>query len=226
MHPKEMVLHDATNEHPMAVPISVALADNKDTQSPGDKNAERQVHLLLCPDFKAPTAVAASSSSSSSNSAVCAADDAAVPRLVYSKDHSESLHPFWAVRRITNDALQQSKDQITKQMKGTGERQKLPQFNCQFVTRMHNCLSIAEVGVRPLNSTRLISVPYESDELIVQHFPRVTSPAPKKRAPTWRDVQQAEVKKKQKAQTAVAAAKATAKAIAAAKADRSDDRSI
>ena len=112
----------------MAVPIPVALADNKDTQSPGDKNAERKVSFLSYPDFKAPTTVTASSSSSSSNSAVCAADDAAVPRLVYSKDHSESLHPFWAVRIITNDALQQEKEQITKQMKDTGERQTLPQF--------------------------------------------------------------------------------------------------
>ena len=154
-----MVVHDANNEHPMAVPISVALADNKDTQSLGDKNAERKVNFLLCADFKAPTAAAASSSSAVSGGSG-AADDAAVPRLVYSKDHSESLHPFWAVRKITNDALQQEKDQITKQMKQTGERQSMPQFNCQFVTRVHNCLSIAEVGERPLNSTRFISVPY------------------------------------------------------------------
>ena len=200
--PNKMVVHDANNEHPMAVQISVALADNKDTQSPGDKDAERKVNFLLCPDFKAPTAVAASSSSAVGGGS----ENAAVPRLVYSKDCFESLHPFWAVRKITNDALQQEKDQIAKQMKQTGEKPKMPQFNCKFVTQVHNCLSIAEVGGRSLNSTRFISVPYitnikelaEGDELIVQHFPRVATSAPKKRERNWRDVHQAEEKKKQR----------------------------
>ena len=62
---KNMKVLDATNEHPMAVPISMALADIKNTQGPGDKNSERTVNFLLCHDFKAPTELAASSSLSS-----------------------------------------------------------------------------------------------------------------------------------------------------------------
>ena len=47
-----MSVYDATNEHPMAVAISVALANNKDTESsPGDKIAERKVDFFSCPDF-------------------------------------------------------------------------------------------------------------------------------------------------------------------------------
>ena len=197
--PNKMVVQDANNEHPMAVQFSVALADN--AQSLGDKNAERKVNFLLCHDFKAPTAVAVSSSSAVGAASSSGSENAAAPRLVYSKDQSESLHPFWAVRKITSEALQREKDQIAKQMKQTGEKQKMPQLNCQFVTRVHNRPSIAEVGDRPLNSTRFISVPYitntkelaEGDELIMHHFPRVTTPAPKKSAPTWRDVHQVEV---------------------------------
>ena len=192
-----MAVHDATNEHPMAAQISMILSDNKDTQSPGDKTAERKVEFLLCPDFKAPTAVAASSCSAD----LCqfGADRSfgfiRVPRLVYSKDHSESLSPFWAVRRISNDALQHEKDEMTKQMKQTGEKQKLPQFNCQLATRVHNCLSVADVGEHCLTSTRFIIVPYitntkelaEGDELIVQHFPRIRGKQLTQRDMSWRD---------------------------------------
>ena len=181
MHPKQMVRQDANNEHPMAVQFSVALAYN--AQSPGDKNAERTANFLLCPNFKAPTAAAASSSSGVGAASSSGSGNAAAPRLVYSNDQSESLHPFWAARKITSEALQQEKYQIAKQMKQTGEKHKMPQFNCQFVIRVHNIPSIAEVGDRPLNSTRFISVPYitntkelaRGDELIVQHFPRVTT---------------------------------------------------
>ena len=151
--PKTLVVQDANNEHHMALLISVVLADN--AQSPGDKNAERKVNFLLSPGFKAPTAAAASSCSAVGAASSSCSENAAAPRLVYSKDQSESLHPFWAVRKITSEALQQKKDQVAKQMKQTGEKQKMPQFNCQFVTRVHNCLSIVEVGDRPLNSTRL-----------------------------------------------------------------------
>ena len=93
-----MLVHDAKNEHPMAVPNSMALAESNDTQSPGDKNAERKVNFLLCPDFKATTAVAASSSS-----AVCggsyAAHDAAVPRLVLGR--TENYKRCVATREIS-----------------------------------------------------------------------------------------------------------------------------
>ena len=120
-----MSVYDATNEHPMAVPISVALANNKDTQSsPGDKIAERMVDFFLCTDFKAPTAVAGSSSSAvvGGSGEHCDGGGDPEPRLVYSKDHSESLTPFWEVRRITIDALKQERNQIIKEMKATGEK--------------------------------------------------------------------------------------------------------
>ena len=84
------------------------------------------------------------------------------------------------------------------------------------MTRVHNCLSIAEVGGRPLNSTRFISVPYitnikelaEGDELIVQHFPRVATSAPKKRNEIGAMCTRLKSKRNKEAQTAVAAAKA------------------
>ena len=203
--PNKMVVHDANNEHPLAVPITVLLSNNKVKENHTEKNAERVAHFLLCPDFKAPTAVAASSSSKS----LVPTDeshDAAVPQLVYSKDHSESLSPFWAVRRITNDALQHEKDEMTKEMKNTGEKQKMPQFNCQFANRVHNCLSVADVGEQCLSSTRFVTVPYitntkelaEGDELIVQHVPRAKKKSQKKREMSWRDVHQQEMKDSKK----------------------------
>ena len=204
-----MKVLDATNEHPMAVPISVTLANHKDTESsPGDKIAERKGDFLLSPDFKAPTAVAGSSSSAvvGGSGEHCDGGGDPEPRLVYSKDHSESLTPCWAVQRITNDALKQEREQILKEMKTTGEKQKLPQVNSQTVTCVHKCLAMDGVGEQPLTSTRWITVPYitnskdleEGDELIVQHVPRVQKHKRDKRKTHWKYAQKDLDKKGQK----------------------------
>ena len=93
-----------------------------------------------------------------------------------------------------------------KEMKTTGEEQKLPQFNSQIVTSVHNCLAMAGVGEQPLTSTRWITVPYitnskdleEGSELIVQHVPRVQKNKPEKRKLHWKYAQQHQDKKRQK----------------------------
>ena len=50
---------DINKEHPFAVQVSVCPTDNADAQTPGDTTFERKVDLLLWPEFKTPTAVAA-----------------------------------------------------------------------------------------------------------------------------------------------------------------------
>ena len=84
------------------------------------------------------------------------------------------MHPFWAVRRITDAALRREKT--------IGNTESVPDFNCKIVNKVHTVVDIATVGDQNLTSTRLITVPYitnvkdvlEGEELIVRHYPRAT----------------------------------------------------
>ena len=96
--PRGCKVHDVQNEHPMAVRVSVALSagqvDNVKADHGALANIARRVDYLLLPEFKAPTAVAAKPGEAPILDGT--------HRLNYSKDDSESMHPFWAVRRINN----------------------------------------------------------------------------------------------------------------------------
>ena len=192
---------DITQEHPLAVPVSVCLTNNADQLTPGDKTCERKVDLLLWPEFKTPTAVAASSGPADKDASGSA--EAGAPKLSYSKDESESLHPFWGVRRLTTDQLQTERDQLTQKMKQSGAKFKLPSFNCEIVTKTFNAVHIAAMGKQNLTSTRFINVPHitnvkdldEGDELIIRHVPRTKQTVLKKR--NWQAVVRDEARKSQ-----------------------------
>ena len=92
-------MSDVRNEHPLAVRVSVGLSDgtnvsDKPTGCPSDSFG-RRVDYVLLPEFKAPAAVAASPGEGQDEQA-----------LKWSKDDSESLHPFWALRRIPSSKLE------------------------------------------------------------------------------------------------------------------------
>ena len=52
-------VHDNANEHPAAVQVSVTLAASKDRIVKDDNAHQKKVDVVLLPEFKAPTAVAA-----------------------------------------------------------------------------------------------------------------------------------------------------------------------
>ena len=191
--PKQCKVYDSHNEHPMAVPVSVVLAqDTGDAVEAqlSDIVAAKQSRsdFLLCPEFKAPTAVAAKPGG-----------NPAEREWIYSKDQAETLHPFWGVRRITDTALQQEKDRVTTQIKATGEKLRVPEFNCEIVTKVSTAVHISVVGVQNVTNTRFITVPYicnfkdvvEGEELILRHVVLAkTKKAPKR---DWRDMDKQEV---------------------------------
>ena len=101
------------------MPVSVAFADEYDADETEEtavaavsESASRS-DFLLCPEFKHPTAVAANPG------------DANVPgfiqQWIYSHDNSETMHPFWVVRRISESTLQQEQDQVTMQIQTSGK---------------------------------------------------------------------------------------------------------
>ena len=125
-------MYDVTNEHPFALQVSVSLALKNGDDPCGQavdkgKPPSRISHWFLCPEFKAPTlaptAVAAD-----------AGGEPNEPEWIYSRDQSESLHPFWAVRRLTDTELQKEKDEVRDKMKKTGASLRMPEFNCELVS--------------------------------------------------------------------------------------------
>ena len=76
---------------------------------------------------------------------------------------------------------------------------KVPEFNCELVTKVHPIISIADVWGQRLTSTRFIGVPFmtnskgvvKGEELICEHALR---PKPKRAVKrTWKDVAKEEV---------------------------------
>ena len=201
---KGFKVHDVLNEHPMAVRVSVALSKGTcDDKPPGPKASQKSlgthppVDYLLLPELKVPTAVAAKPGEGEGEG-----------KLLYSKDDSESMHPFWAVRRITNAKLQEERQAILLDIQRTGERKNVPEFNCEIVTKVHPAMCIASLGEKPVSSTRFVSVPFmtnvkdvvKGEELICE----LTAIAKPKKATkrTWQDQQKdliADAKKNAKA---------------------------
>ena len=182
--PKSNKVFDNDHESPLAVPVSVEVTQSNDDAS---SKPIRKVEFLVLPDFKPPTAVAA-------------APDGPECQLKWSKDESEVLHPFWAVRRLTTDQLQTETNHLLAQQKNSGEKQKIPKFNCEIVHRNHTYVAIGTAeGQKSLGSTRIIGVPFitnskdlaEGEELIVKHVARVKTTKPKK-GKRWQDVQREE----------------------------------
>ena len=191
--PRGCKVYDIHHEHPMAVRVSVGLADGtSDIVKAGDgvpANVARQIEYVLCPEFKAPTAVAAKPGEG---------QDA--QKLIYSRDNSESMHPFWAVRRIDARTLTQEQQAVLDRITQPGESEKVPEFNCQIMFKRHPIMSIASAGEQKLTSTRFISVPFmtntndvvQGEELICELTVR---PKPKKVVNiTWEDVAKEEKK--------------------------------
>ena len=105
------------------------------------------------------------------------------------------MHPFWAVRRLTDIELQKEKDEVRDKMKKTGASLRMPEFNCELVSHTHTVCHIAGFDGQNMSSTRFISLPCISnvraleagEELILRHVPRAKVKKEKKR--TWQDEQ-------------------------------------
>ena len=100
------------------------------------------------------------------------------------------MHPFWAVRRMTETQL--ARERSERQVASPG--QLLPRFSCELEMRSLSNVSIATAGGQALNRSRLFEVPFlknsrpleEGEELILEVFEKTKDARTAKR--TWRDV--------------------------------------
>ena len=191
-------VHDVNNEHPLAVRVSVSLSDGTKDDVSADAgtpaNIARRVDYVLLPEFKAPAAVAASPGEGEDERA-----------FKWSKDDSESMHPFWAVRRIPSSKLAEEQKAVLEDIRKTGQQRNVPAFNCEIVYKVHTTVCIASMGAQKVCSTRFITMPFITNvkdvvlgeelicELVKPHKPE------KKRKLNWQEVRKEEEKRKAKA---------------------------
>jgi len=197
--PRQSKVFDKS-EHPFAVRVKTQVMRGTGTKIPNDVGKVlREKEFVVLPEFKAP--------SQNKTDAAVAGSSESKPEIewVWGNGNAETMHPFWAVRRLTTKQLQNEVEDKTNEQKQTGVRPMFPSFNCELTEIIHSVVNIATVGNGVVNCTRLVHVPYltnskplaKGEELILQVVTQTKPRQPAKR--TWRDVHQQEEKKAKKA---------------------------
>jgi hypothetical protein len=184
------------SEHPYAVQINVRVVQRPEAEDPDltDQRTVRTSTFFVNPEFKTPTqkeVTAAVAEANGSDSAAVADEkelgDAAVAvEWIWGVFGETTMHPFWAVRRMTDK-------QRAKAAADEAELGKVPlRFNCHLEMQTVSCVCVGVVKSRSLNTTRVYQVPFltnslrveEGEELILQvHEKKHDKAAPKR---TWK----------------------------------------
>ena len=101
---------------------------------------------------------------------------------------NETMNPFWAVRRLTQQQLAREAGVWTPE---TGKPR--PRFNCELETQSLSVVTLAAVRNKAVNRTKMLDVPFltnsvtlvENEELILEVEPPKKEQKAKKR--TWRE---------------------------------------
>ena len=167
-----------TSENPNAVPLRVTVLRSAESavNSP-EGHIVRFRDFKIQPEFKIPT-----KASAGSKPAVADEDG-----WIFDDGTPDTMHPFWAVRRLTSQQLEKERNE-TKPGKW------LPRFSCQLVDiELSNVCVYSRISCA--NSTRNFKIPFltnsaqleEGEELILQVATREKAAKPKAR--TWRQVE-------------------------------------
>ena len=114
----------------------------------------------------------------------------------------QTMHPFWAVRRMTQKQLSREIALGQKQLR----------FNCRMEVQNLSCVSIGVVKSQSLNTTRLFEIPFmtnaenleKGEELIMEVSEKKKETKGKR---TWRDAWKDQENEKAKAKKPKATAK-------------------
>ena len=198
-----------TSVHPHRVAITVTSKDvvtkrltTKEDASAGVALAERSTTVYVHPEYKVP-------SDQTPESAV--ADGLAPGVRVWKWDGDESLHPFWAIQRLSADEMKKrsSKDPQLR----SGRR-----FNVSLTEKQYNVVSVGDLRGHSVAMTTQVSVPMitnetkiaAGEELILEVAPKAYT---KRRTDvSWKDdvVAAKAAKTKAKAKASSKAASSTA----------------
>ena len=187
--PKNSRVYEAS-ENPNAVSLFVTVLRSAESavNSP-EGHILRSREFKIVPEFKVPARA-----SSASNPAV--ADENG---WIFDDGTPDSMHPFWAVRRL-------SKEQLEKERRETKLGNWSPRFTCEVrYSELSSVCVYARIACG--NTTRNCSVPFitniekleEGEELILEVAQKEKQQKP--RARTWRQVEQEEKTKKSPAKS-------------------------
>jgi len=178
--------------------LSVSTATDVQADAACDPNDMHVFSYFLHPEFKMPkhikddTAVADTAGSDGvAAGAACTsedgADDAAVAdEWEWATACDESMHPCWAVRRMSKHQL--ARETCIAHANGKA----IPRFSCKLEEEIMSCVSVGVVNERPVNVTRICKVPFltnmvkveSGDELIMEMHEKAVGKTAGKRG--WR----------------------------------------
>ena len=165
--PRQSRVHEKT-DHPHAVKIVQKTVRQTTGEVKSDSaKVLRSREFFLTPEFKAP-------GRDTARTAVADEPDAGVS-WKWSAVGEETMHPFWAVRRMTASQLTQAKLQ-------TPSGQLVPRFNCELKVVPLSAVNIAAVGGKVLNRTRLHDVPFLTNNVSLARGEELILEVPEKRA--------------------------------------------
>ena len=179
--PKQSKVLEAT-ENPNAVKIDVvALRTAVGAANSLDGHVLRCKSFYVVPEFKYPTLVGPNSAVSDSMKDTLSVDG----KWLFQDGGPDTMHPFWAVRRLTTQQLDREKAHVEAGCWA-------PRFNCEIIWKEVTSVGVF-VMVQTENRTKKVSVPFltvrdevqTGEELILQVEPK---PTKEKRKRTWRDI--------------------------------------
>ena len=107
----------------------------------------------------------------------------------------ETMHPFWAARRLTQEALNKEQWEIVTRGQRPGAKfEPVPEFTCELVEHVPSISTVMTINEVLYNQTKFVKVPrltntrdlLEGEEFILKMEPTVKEKKTKER--TWNDV--------------------------------------
>ena len=189
------VLDSSEHPHKAELKFSVFRPTEHVDVEVSDEATIRDGVYFLNPEFKAPTLKAVKDAS--------AADSAAVAdEWICSSIGDDTMHPFWAVRRMTAKQLaMEIASQKCVGADGVLKVQKLrPRFNCRMELQQVSCCTVGVVKSQSVATTRVYQVPFlinsldlEEDEQLILEVDEKRDKEAKKRG--WKEAFKEEEKK-------------------------------
>ena len=195
----------ATSTHPQRVPITVTNKElvarrvtAKQDAVAGTAMVERSTTYYLHPEYKVP-------SDETSESAV--ADGVGPQAHIWRWSGDESLHPFWAVQRLSAADLK----------KKNAQDRTTYQFNACLKEKQYNVVTVGDLRGHSVSMTVTVTVPVITNSadlaigevLLLEVAPKAAPP--KRKDTSWKD--EARAKAKAKLKPAVPKQKAAAQAV-------------
>ena len=176
----------------MKVHVKIRQAGtDKQSEAVSETATLSQRSFFVVPEFQIPR-------KSDTNSKTAVADDGKPEaEWLWGEKGQESMHPFWAVRKLTEKQLQ-------KQQMKIPEGQLKPRLNCELQMKTLSCVCIATAKDTCLNRTRIIEAPFlvnstaleKGEELILEIAEVKAKKDNTKR--TWKDAMKEEDKEAKK----------------------------